>query len=165
MKDLNKLVNESINELESIGIKCDFNNIQFKINEKFVRKWGLCHRNPNGSYLISISSRLFDETCPDISTKSTIIHEILHTITWGCGHRGEWKRLANVVNAAGYGYNIKRTSSEEEKGVSGQEIVYKYACRCKKCGKIIKRNRMSEFIRNPQMYHHNKCNGIFERIK
>jgi predicted SprT family Zn-dependent metalloprotease len=97
---------------------------------------------------------------------NTIIHELLHTVQ-GCMNHGEnWKREANKVNRV-YGYNIKRCSSAEEKGVEPIENIpqaIKYQFKCKDCGKVYSRTRASRFTKNWQRYRCGCCGGQFTKV-
>ncbi|MBP3261399.1 hypothetical protein [Pseudobutyrivibrio sp.] len=53
-------------------------------------------------------------------------------------HTGKWKYYAEVINQV-YGYNIKRITQEEEKGIENyesQEMNIKYIFTCVKCGAL-----------------------------
>ena len=153
IKNLMKLANECISELDAIDIKYS-KNIKWEINTRAKKRWGLCSKKPDGSYVISISSRLLDDNLDDDSAKDTK------------GHGPEWKRLADKINKA-YGYNIKRCSSDEEKGVETIETapkIIKHKFRCKKCGQIIERTRESKFTKNYKGYRCTICYGDFEKI-
>ena len=90
----------------------------------------------------------------DIATKTTVMHELLHSCDNAMEHKHEWLRLANKVNQA-YGYNIKRCTSASEKMTDEQikrynkpvEHTKTYICRCNECGKVIAQyHRRSKFI-------------------
>lgn len=165
MKDLIELANECMVELDDIGIQYA-EVIHWEVNTRAKKRWGLCTYNPNGSYTISISSRLLADDVAVDGAINTIIHELLHTVK-GCMNHGEnWKREASKVNRA-YGYNIKRCSSAEEKGVEPIENTpkaIKHQFKCKDCGQIINRIRESDFTKHYKDYRCGHCNGKFEKI-
>ena len=115
---------------------------------------------PDG-YSININVVLLDEKNDVSGLKNTIIHELLHSCK-GCMNHGEnWKRLAEKVNRA-YGYNIKRTSSSDEKGVQKSTVPTaknKYCVICEKCGKKYMRTRMSNLVKYPNRYSCGVCGG------
>lgn len=165
MKDLIKLANECMAELDAIGIQYA-KNIKWEINTRAKKRWGLCSKKPDGSYVISISNSLLDDYVPDTSTKNTINHELLHSVKGVKGHGPEWKRLADKVNRA-YGYNIKRCSGDEEKGVVLPEPapkVIKHKFRCKKCSQILEYTRESKFTKDYKSYRCGICHGTFEKL-
>lgn len=164
MKDLLKLARECMEKLDAINIEYA-ENVYFEVNTRAKNRWGLCKHNPDGSYTISISSRLLAENISDDGAINTIIHELLHTCKGGHGHKGEWKNLADKVNRA-YNYNIKRCSSDNEKGVEPIENVskeIKYQFKCKECGKIYNRVKASKFTKNWKNYRCSVCGGEFTR--
>lgn len=95
---------------------------------------------------------------------NTIIHELLHTCPGCMNHGKQWKTWAEKVRKT-YGYNIKRTSDNDEKEVTTGNLnynarEYKYFVYCKKCGKMIaKRKRKSDLIDNIGRYTHSNCGG------
>ena len=122
-------------------------------------------KNSDGSYTISISSRLLADDVADYGAIDTIIHELLHTVKGCMNHKEPWKREADKVNRA-YGYNIKRTATCEECGVepiedTPQEIKYQF--KCKDCGKVYSRTRASRFTKNWQNYRCGVCGGEFTK--
>lgn len=157
MKDLNRLVEECKAEVDAVGIEIG-NIYKVSVNNRAIKRWGRCRRSPYGTYEIEISYRLMGDDVDDKATKTTIIHELLHTVRGGNGHTGEWKRCANLMNKT-YGYDIKRTTSCDEKGVA--EVVStinrngpKYRILCENCGKVhyyYKRSKaVSRFMCEPE---------------
>ena len=174
MKDLQKLYHECLDELSSIGIVCG--NIKcVTVNTRAKKRWGLCKRVeainyaspvPVYEYEISISYRLLEDSVRDEAAKNTIIHELLHTCEGGHGHRGNWQKLANRVNAV-YGYNIQRTTSSEEKGIESvyEKPVLQYAVACTHCGHEYHRLKMTSVIKTPERYRCSHCGGNLKRVK
>lgn len=149
MKDLNRLIEECKAEVEAVGIEIG-NIYKVSVNNRAIKRWGRCRRSPYGTYEIEISYRLMGDDVDDKATKTTIIHELLHTVRGGNGHTGEWKRCANLMNKT-YGYDIKRTTSCDEKGVA--EVVStikrngpKYRILCEHCGKVYNYYKRSKII-------------------
>jgi len=165
MKNLQKLYQECLAELDAIGIEHG-NIIDISVNSRAKKRWGLCTRIGD-TYSIQISSRLLDDSIDDSATKNTIMHEILHTVKGNVKHGDKWTRMANLVNDCYAIYNIKRTTSSEDKGI--EEIVLSeqsnYIFKCSNCGQIIRRTKKSKFVENYKEYHCGKCGNNFERIK
>ncbi len=159
MKDFQKLINESINEVKAAGITPG-NIVSWKINTRAKSRWGLCRKLKDGSgYEIQIAHILLSsDDVSEKACKTTIVHEILHTCDGCKGHTGRWKRYAMIMNTK-YGYNIKRTTSNEEKGLSEQYVAtkYKYICKCKSCGSQFGRTKKSKFIQYSEFYSCGKC--------
>lgn len=145
MKDLRALFDEVLDECMALDIP--FGKIYNIVpNSRAKRRWGQCKKVPGG-FEININVQLLDDDIDDMSTKTTIAHEVLHTCD-GCLNHGDlWNKYANMLNRA-YGYNIKRVSSADEKGVdqSVRNMNYKYIIRCKKCGSTSKYMKKSRIV-------------------
>ena len=90
-------------------------SIYFKECKGFSR-FGYCKKNTKTAsvkerayqYTVAINRYfLHDEDC-----KTTIVHELLHTVGSKLGHLGDWKKWATFVNAH-TPYNVERTASFE----------------------------------------------------
>jgi len=156
VKDFRELILQSIQEIRAVGIEPG-NIVKWSINRRAKSRWGLCTKHPDGTYSIEISSRLLeDEKVSEKDCKDTIIHEILHSCKGCSGHTGRWKQYAEIMNRT-YGYNIKRVTSSEEKGLERYESKSrspKYIYRCKKCGQLIIKKRKCKFTK---YYKHYGC--------
>lgn len=162
MKDIQMLYENCKSKLDHLGIKTGVVKC-VKVNNRAAR-WGRCRRIVSAStyiYEIEISGRLLDDNVDDKAAETTMIHELLHTCNFCLNHGAEWKRLAEKVNKA-YGYNIKRTTSAEEKGV--EDIRKKYAVVCEKCGTETTRMKMSNLIKHPEFYVCCRCGGNLKRL-
>ena len=115
MKDVYEYALKAMEMLDAIGIK--YGNVtEVSVNYR-ARRWGLCtHYLNDGTFKIQINHNLL-EADNDEGLMNTMLHEILHAAAPGDHHGGMWLRYAEEVRRA-YGYNIKRCSSEEEKGVA-----------------------------------------------
>lgn len=120
MRDLEQYAIQCMEELEAIGIEYG-NIIDVKPNTRAMKRWGQCRSDPDG-YRININTVFLDERNSEQGLKETIIHELLHSCKGCMNHGKTWKQLAAKVNSA-YGYNIKRCSSAEEKGVLKETTV------------------------------------------
>ena len=169
MRNLKAYANKCMEMLDNIGI--EYGNIElWKVNRRAHKRWGQCKEIPGG-YEININADLLDERNSEQGLENTIIHELLHSCK-GCMNHGEnWTNLANIVNYE-LGYNIKRTSTAEEKGIKFEtqakpqmESENEYILKCCCCGCEIHRQRMSKAIKNPEQYRCGRCGGKLERIK
>lgn len=164
MRDLQKVARECMKELDAIGIQ--YGNVKrFEINTRAKKRWGQCKVVPGG-FTINISAFLLDETTDIKGLKNTIIHELLHTCKGCLNHGAEWKRLAAKVNRA-YGYNIKRTSSADEKGCTcrDNETIrqIKHKLVCSNCNHVFIRYKESNLTKHPDRYLCG-CGGKIEMI-
>ena len=164
MKNFQKLYLECMQELRSIGIEYGCVS-EWHINTRAKKRWGQCKALGHGYYSINISVRLLADDIDDIATKTTILHELLHTCKGCMNHGKEWQRLADKVNRA-YGYNIKRCTSCEEKGIEKEdEPEAKYIIGCPCCGTKWEYVRMTKAVQNPRRYLCGKCKVELIRIK
>lgn len=175
MRDLQSVYWNCRTMMDEIGI--DYGNIvEVKVNTRAKNRWGQCHRefvgrdvygNPKYENTINISAILLDERVPIESLQNTIIHEILHTCPGCANHGAEWKKRAAIVKRK-LGYDIKRCSGNQEKGISDavakEYVKVKYAVRCKKCGREVGKLRMCGIIKYPQNWRCGVCGGEFERM-
>ena len=168
MKDLQMLYMGCLEKLAILNI--EVGNIQhITINTRAKSRWGRCRKTENRfgiSYTIDISSELLKDEVSDRAAEETMLHELIHTCKGCFNHGPEWKRLAEKVNRA-YGYNVKRVTSAEEKGIEIKKPdikkIAKYKFVCTGCGQEIYRQRESKFTRNPNRYICAKCGGSFKR--
>lgn len=172
MKDLRALAVSCEAELRAVGIRCGTIR-RLSVNTRAKSRWGQCRMVSEGVFDIEISARLLQDEVDDIAAKTTMIHELLHTVEGCRGHKGKWKELAELVGRAYPQYQIKRTSSCEEKGVlqenrpSGgrtQDQARKtrqarYRITCTGCGARTYRQRASKLIQRPEEFRCGKCGG------
>ena len=151
MKNLENAVNECKRDIEAVGLKIG-NIVSVTVNSRAKSRWGRCTRVCGAyktAYKIEISKALLDDNIDDMALKDTIIHELLHTIEGGHTHTGAWKRAAELMNKT-YGYNIKRCTSYEEKGLSEAQIIGvknpSYIIKCNKCGHVNTFYRKSKVV-------------------
>ncbi len=170
MKNLFKLFNECVAEI----INCGFDTGYVKSitsNSRFTRRLGQTSivndyyswDDSRRRFDIEISDKVLTDEYPTIYTKEVILHELIHTLP-GCFNHGEqFKAVARVLNRR-YGYNISRVASSSSVAcLAPQE--HKYEIQCPACGKIFYRDRMSDFVKNPQNYRHSNCGKELIRIK
>lgn len=168
MKDYKKLQEICLAEVVAVGIEPG-NIIEWQLNSRAKSRWGQCTRNNKTKECkIQIAAQLiYDDRISEKACKETIIHEILHTCNGAKGHTGLWKQYADKINAR-YGYNIKRTTSGEEKGVENYKskpLPYRYTFRCKRCGTIIRKKRACKFTHYYRNYTCTVCGAKRAFIK
>lgn len=166
MKNLQKLADECIAELEAVGITVK-PTISWSVNTTAKQRWGQCETLISGDfYSISISQRLLRDDLEDFAAKQTIVHEILHAISGDCGHMGAWAVMAAKVNRLLPQYNITRLTSSEEKGIERDPADYKYVIRCSCCGQMYMRHRTCKLVERPEVYRCGSCHEkTLERVK
>jgi predicted SprT family Zn-dependent metalloprotease len=169
MRDLMKYAKECMMELDNLNI--EYGHItEFKINTRALNRWGQCKTLPGG-FSININAILLDEKNNEQGLKNTIIHELLHSCKGCMNHGYKWNYYADKVNRT-YGYNIKRTSSCDEKGLSEesqekqkdirtnkQQNRKQYEIICQKCGHKYIRYRVSKLTQHPECYVCSVCHG------
>lgn len=165
MKDLYKLAAQCQAELSAVGIP--YGRVsRWTVNTRARTRWGMCKKLPNGTFEIEIAAALLQDSVSDPAAKSTIIHELLHTVPGCTDHTGKWKVLAETVNRRLPMYQIKRTTSAQEKGLQTvrETPVYRYLLKCSGCGKEIRRQKKSAVIEYPERYRCT-CGGKLIRIE
>lgn len=162
MKDLNKLAEECEADLRSIGI-VPGTVVEWSVNTRAKKRWGQCRAVTSDTFAIQIASRLLEDDVSDQAAKNTVLHELLHTVPGCHGHRGRWKELAESVNRLLPEYTVKRTTTEAEKGVSGDPPTYVVVCA--DCGREYGTLRMTRLIRTPGRFRCGICGGKLKRIQ
>lgn len=134
MKNVKELVERAIEECEAVGIPIGC-IVSVKVNSRAKSRWGRCKKISYYSYEIEISSRLLGDDVSDKATMNTVVHEVLHTCADCMNHGALWKKYANIMNR-NYGYNIKRCTSCDEKGIerTPSQEEYRFVIKCEKCG-------------------------------
>ena len=165
MKNLEMLFDEAIEIVkECIGEdKIEFIYRPITVNTRAKKRWGMCTSSPDGRHRIQISSKLLSEDVSYEATMNTIIHEILHACKKGQCHTGLWKVYANMINAGYPQFNIKRTTSYEEKGMERPQVERRYAVKCSRCGYMHYGQRFTNIFKYPESYSHKTCGGKFIR--
>lgn len=167
---LERVYRECIDEMNAIEIP--FGRItEVTVNYRAKSRWGQCCKRFDAygtMYKINIRCDLCHPDAPEKALKETIIHEIIHTCPDCMCHTGEWKRLVAIVNDC-YGYNIKRCSDADDKGMSEfykdheepvrKPMTYKYTLKCTQCGHEYKYKRECKAVKYYYRYRCGHCNG------
>lgn len=147
--------------LDSLGIK--YGRIfSTKVNRR-ASWWGQCSlvRHVSDwndcSFEIQVSERLLQDDTPEYALMNTVIHELLHTVKNGMGHKGVWKKYATLVNEK-TDYHITRLNTAHEYGVK-KDAFYKYSVNCAKCGNIANYTRWTKHLQNIEYCRCRKCKG------
>lgn len=168
MKDIEKIYQECLQDIQRIGIHPG-NIKEVKINRRFRKSFGLCRRirEPWKGvwYRLEFNPEILKDEVPDAITKSTVIHEILHSC-YGCmKHTGRWKAYAEKVNQAYPEYQINRlVTAEEMQAVQPiqSKPKYHYYVICDKCKKLIGYQKRGNVWKYPERYRC-KCGGKLQR--
>lgn len=166
MKELKKIYQECLQDLQAIGIKPG-NIREVKINRRFRKSFGICRRIKEPWkgvwYRLEFNPEILKEEVPDYITKSTVIHEILHSC-YGCmKHTGRWKAYAERVNQAYPEYQINRLITVEELQAVQPKLEYHYYVICDICKVPIGYLRRGNVWKHPERYRC-KCGGKLQRI-
>lgn len=161
MKDLQKLYKECLAEATTAGVKPG-NIIKVEIGN-FKKTYGkTCRDIDTGEYIIKIMRDMLKDEAPEKEVKTTILHEICHTAKDCFNHGPNWKREVNKINKM-YGYEIKTKGNMNERNMQNV-ITFKYTYRCKGCGNIVGYDRVTRFVKNPEIYQCGLCHSKFEKI-
>ena len=163
MKNYMAMFNEALDVVHGLGIKTG-NIIDVSLNYRAKNRAGQCRRNNvSNTYSLNFNYLIFNDKANDTEVMNTIIHEILHTCKDCMTHKGEWKRLANIVNA-NTKYNITRCANYENLGIESpkEERKHNYVFVCEDCGQVIIRERASKFTKNYHAYRCGECGGEFK---
>lgn len=129
------------------------------INSRAQSRWGRCTYNARyDNYTIEISSRLLTDDVTYEAAMDTMIHEVLHAYRTHMSHTGEWKRCAELINKEYPQYNIKRCTSNKEKGIEPSISTYKYKVVCNYCGTVNYYRKETKIVRMLKHYpNYCKC--------
>ncbi len=143
------------------------------INRRAKKRFGCCKAAKSfaghTNYQIEVSEKIL--ACEEKKIKQTIAHELIHTCRECMNHGNRWKYYAAIMNKS-YGYEIKRTATDEEMGMMVSSATdaykktqenYKYTIVCNRCGYVFHRKRMSEVVKHPENYRCGKCGGTLKR--
>lgn len=161
MQNFRPFIKECYEELDKCNIPYS-KHIEWKTSGRLTKTWGYAEKWGK-RYTITLSEILLADNVNSVAIKDTMIHEILHTIPKCMNHGAEWKKYASIVNSHYPQYNIKRTTSCEEKGIEKTE-KYKYVLKCKECGHTYFYTRQTKAVKNYEKFHCGYCEGHLELI-
>ena len=132
------------------------------VNTRAKSRFGSCRKTRDG-FIIELSAIMLD--APEFSCRQTLAHELIHTCPGCSNHGAVFKKFAEIMNRK-YGYNIRRTNTNEEMGLSTEAAAdsFRYILECQSCGAKIKRMKYSAVVSHPSRYSC-VCGGKLKRIK
>lgn len=156
MKDVNKMLTEAKQVLDSLNIPYSPRIMNVVVNTRAKSRWGRStQKRINGHYYytIEISSRLMEDDVEYDKAMNTMIHEVLHCHFKHRDHTGDWKKYAQMINKAYPQYHIARTSSCADMGIDISTIKhFKYAITCNKCGAVSRYMKHSKVVKLVETY-------------
>ena len=122
--------------------------------------FGFCKKMANGGFQIWITDLAMHG-----DVKSTIVHELIHTVEGCFNHGKKFHSIANWLSRV-YGIELGTRASKNEMELSREYRISKakYILQCKKCGQIILRQHASRLVKLP-MFYSCGCGGDLIRIK
>jgi len=159
--DLNAVAQDCLQTLRQLNIPTGMIR-EFYADSRSRRRWGVCKKEPDGSFRIGISVRLLENGAPLQSLRETIFHELLHTAPGCMNHAGRWKQYAALLNKT-MGLSIRTSTGAEALGVKPDPRI-RYRFRCQGCGAEQIRYRACDFTRHPERYRCGRCGGHFRAI-
>lgn len=158
-KELDGMLQKAIKQVQSVGAEVPENiNPRVRIY-KATSYLGQCRRKDE-QFEITISEYHLKNGYKAVM--ETMVHEVIHTIEGCFNHGNKWKMIADRVSSK-YGYNISRVGNYSVKKVAQANMKYKL--RCKGCGNIWHRQRLTKVVRFPELYSCGKCGGNLERVE
>lgn len=141
------------------GIKVGKISLVWFSDESFGR-FGSCRRLMNGYFAIEITDLGLHG-----DVKSTIVHELIHTVEGCFNHGPKFQEIARILSSA-YDIELGTWASKQEMALSEEYRIAKakYVIRCKKCGQLILRQRATRIVKLPMTYSCG-CGGDLVRIK
>ena len=129
-------------------------------SDKSFSRFGSCRRLMNGYFAIEITDLGLHG-----DVKSTIVHELIHTVEGCYNHGPKFQEIARFLSSA-YNIELGTRASKNEMALSEEYRIAKakYVIKCKKCGQIITRQRATRLVKLPMTYSCG-CGGDLMRIK
>lgn len=159
-QELDAMLLEQEKALLSLGIPISREIVpQVEVNTRAQRRLGCCVRK-DGVFTIQVSAFVLED---QELVRTTLVHELLHTC-YGCLNHGKrWKAYAAKAGEA-LGLDIQRTVTLEGQPQRLRQDSVKYLLKCKSCGAVIPRRRMSKAVKHPERYRC-PCGGKLERVE
>ena len=120
-----------------------------------TRVLGNCHRG-RGCSIFKISlNKLLVECGTDEQIKSTILHELIHTMPNCFNHQKQFKAMCDkYYNLA----NIRKSQEFDSVLIRKARVNYKYKIVCENCGEVLAyRDRATKVIKHYDRYVCKKC--------
>lgn len=166
---LNRLYQESLSELRSIGIEMmdesNIGKIDISFSKRKTKRYGCCKQeNPDKTSAYKIKRRIYFKKfnthhieiskwlmdLNDEIIKNTIIHELIHCLPECNNHGKYFKKYAKLINDK-LGYNITRVGNKKEDFIKSgvqekfdDEPKSKYKIVCEKCNQTYYRQRLAK---------------------
>lgn len=148
MANVNNLLKEAIEQVESAGITVGKINPNLGINTRAKTFFGTCKKVVKTyDYEIEINHQLLKVNKKKLM--NTLIHEVLHTCKGCMNHGKTWVNYANKMNDK-FGYDISRATSYEKVGIERPKA--KYTVECIGCGNQTYRQQRSKLITQVDKY-------------
>ena len=168
---MNILISEILEDDDRNLILSKFGSVEIKLNGRLKRSLGRCfyQYNRNTREILDIPKIDFnkDYILYEINNDNkidTIIHEMMHMLCYlkynePVGHDYRWKNECKKYGCK-HELGTKVIGYKSEMKNNG---IYKYALRCKNCGKILeyKKTITKDYRRKVENHYliHNKCNS------
>ena len=136
-----------------------------------TKVWGTCnvYHDSIGQVTVTIelNTKLFKcEAKEYYPLRSVMVHELLHSCAPTSGHRGEWKRLADIVTTSSE-YDVKTHDNFKDYGLEihiTKPDDKLYIVQCEKCGNKYRKQRMCSLIRYTSSYRCGRCEGKLKLV-
>ena len=92
-------------------------------------------------------------------------HELVHTVEGCFNHGSKFKKCARIIANKYPNIHVTRCTELEKFGIAEEEKEANYILECQGCGKLFHRQRMSNLVKYPHLYHCAECNGSIKRLK
>ena len=158
-EQVEKMVHAYRHDMLTRGIKVGkISRVWF--SDKSFGKFGSCRKLMNGYFVIEITDLGLHG-----DVKSTIVHELIHTVAGCYNHGQKFQEIARLLSNA-YNMELGTYAGVREMELSREYRISKakYALQCKKCGQLILRQRATRLVKLPTTYSCG-CGGDLERIK
>lgn len=156
MHDLRKISMECVAEMKAVGIPVqDERIIEVKAGDA-GDSLGMCSRNKERNFTITIREDLLHDECPLKDLKEVIIHELIHTCKGCFSHSKTWRKYAEVMNNM-YGYSLLEDKDELSIFQKEKPILHRYVC--PKCGSIFNSRESGDYD-----YRCSFCNSWYEEV-
>lgn len=161
--DIKKEVELCLEKVKRIGLIRNedrtIQNYEFAFNNRSKKTFGTCRTiTVNAKYRITLNL-LYTQYGEIEKVKQTIMHEVLHSLPGGHGHKGKWAYYANAVNSKYPEYHITRTTCSDNYFKALQELtIPNYIVSCPQCNTEWQFTRETYVIKG--LKHHGKHHEV-----